>query len=293
MFGVGATDMAGVLVTGETWVTVPGTIRLVWNGELARGVCAKDMMLYLCAQLGMGGAQYQVVEYSGDTVQALPMHERMTLANMAAELGAQCGVVEPDQTTVRYIEEAGGDPGDFSAWRTDPAAPVMAEYKFEADSLTPQVAAPHSPANASDVKQHVGKPIQQAYIGACTGAKLADLHMAAAVLTKKRVANGLRLLVAPASTRTTAAAAADGTLAALTAAGAILMPSGCGACAGYGAGVLADNEVCIASTARNFKGRMGAPSSEVYLASPYTVAASAVTGQITDPRELLGAETAV
>src|SRR5690606_31866376 len=151
-------------------------------------------------------------------------------------------------------------------------------HRFDASALGPQVAAPHSPANSAPVESYPPTPIDQAYIGACTGAKLVDLHMAAAVLRGRRVAPGVRLLVAPASTRIAAEAAADGALAVLTAAGAIMMPSGCGACAGYGAGVLAEGEVCIASTARNFKGRMGAASAEVYLGSPYTVAASAVTG---------------
>ena len=287
MFGIGATDMAGVLVTGETWVTVPGTIRLDWHGTLPAGVCAKDMMLHLCAQLGMGGAAHQVVQFGGHTVDTLPMQERMTLSNMAAELGAQCGLIEADETTVDYIRAAGGDPGDPDVWRGDDDAPVTAQHRFDASTLAPQVAAPHSPANAGEVGIHEGTQVHQAYIGACTGAKLADLHMAAAVLTGQRVARGVRLLLAPASTQTTLAAARDGTLTTLTEAGAIVMASGCGACAGYGAGVLAEDEVCISSTARNFRGRMGAPTSRVYLASPYTVAASAVTGRITDPRGLL------
>ena len=287
MFGVGATDMAGVLATGETWIKVPGTIRLRWDGALGQGCCAKDMMLHLCATLGMGGADYQVVEYAGDTIAGLSMIERMTLSNMAAELGAQAGIIAPDKTTLTYLKEVGADPAEGDAWQSDEDAPLVAEHRFDAGALEPQVAAPHSPANAAAVGETAGTPIQQAYIGACTGAKLEDLQMAAAVLKGRQVAKDVRLLIAPASTRTTAAAAADGTLAALTEAGAILMPSGCGACAGYGAGVLAEEEVCISSTARNFQGRMGAASSRVYLGSPYTVAASAVAGAIHDPRDFL------
>jgi 3-isopropylmalate/(R)-2-methylmalate dehydratase large subunit len=157
---------------------------------------------------------------------------------------------------------------------------------FDAAALKPQVAAPHSPANAGPADGQRGVAIQQAYIGACTGAKINDLRMAAEILRGRKVAPGVRLLVAPATARTTAEAAADGTLASLAEAGAILLPSGCGACAGYGAGVLAEGEVCIASTARNFKGRMGASSAKVYLGSPYTVAAAAVAGMIVDPREV-------
>lgn len=288
MFGVGATDMAAVLVTGETWLRVPGTILLRWNGALSRGVVAKDMMLALCARLGMGGGDYQVVEYAGEAVTALPHRERMTLCNMAAELGAQTGMIAPDETTAAFLRAAGGDPGDFTAWRGDPDAYYIAVHDFDAAALVPQVAPPHSPAQAAPVADSAGRPIDQAYIGACTGAKIDDLRMAAEVLKGRTVADRVRLLVAPASTRTTAEAASDGTLAVLTEAGAVLMPSGCGACAGYGAGVLAEDEVCIASTARNFKGRMGAATSQVYLASPYTVAASAVAGCIADPRGMIG-----
>lgn len=287
MFGVGATDMAGVLVTGETWIRVPETIRLRWDGALPDGVCAKDMMLKLCATLGMDGGDYQAVEYSGSTIAALSMTERMTMANMAAELGAQTGLIAGDATTADYIRQAGGEPGDFIGVLGDEDAPCRVEHIFDAGTLDPQVAAPHSPANSGPVQDADKANVDQCYIGACTGAKLIDLHMAARVLKGRKVAGGTRLFVAPASTRITAQAAADGTLAALTEAGAILLPSGCGACAGYGAGVLAEGEVCISSTARNFKGRMGAKSSKVYLGSPFTVAASAVAGRITDPRDFL------
>jgi 3-isopropylmalate/(R)-2-methylmalate dehydratase large subunit len=287
MFGVGATDMAGVLVTGQTWIKVPETIAIDITGALPLGVSAKDIILHLCARLGMGGARYQAIEYCGDTVDALSMTERMTLSNMAAELGAQTGLIAGDATTAVYIKAAGGDAGAYASWQGDPGAPVSETHTVNAAALPPYVAAPHSPANAAPVGDHIGTAFHQAYIGACTGAKLEDLHMAAAVLKGRKVAAGVRLLLAPASTRITAAAAGDGTLAALTQAGAILMPSGCGACAGYGAGVLAEGEVCIASTSRNFQGRMGAGSSKVYLASPYTVAASAVAGHIADPRDFL------
>ena len=287
MFGIGATDMAGVLATGETWVRVPETIRIEVTGAMPPGVSAKDIMLALCARLGMDGGDYQVVEYAGETISSLPMPERMTLCNMAAELGAQTGLIAGDETTAAFIRNAGSDPGDVGRWQNDSDAPVRETHRIDIAALGPQVAAPHSPANAAAVAETAGTKIDQAYIGACTGAKLVDLQMAASVLQGQQVAPRTRLLIAPASQKDLAAAAADGTLATLTAAGAIMMPSGCGACAGYGAGVLADNEVCIASTARNFQGRMGATTSQVYLANPYTVAAAAVAGQITDPREFL------
>ncbi|MDH5353894.1 MAG: 3-isopropylmalate dehydratase large subunit [Gammaproteobacteria bacterium] len=287
MFGIGATDMAGVLVTGETWIRVPETIRIDINGALGDGVVAKDIILHLCARLGMGGGDYQVIEYTGETIASLSMQERMTLTNMTAELGAMTGLIAADNTTTDYIRNTGSDPGDIKRWQGDQNAVYRETHRVNADKLEPHVAAPHSPANSAPVSEISGEPVQQAYIGACTGAKLEDLKMAARVLKDNQVARTTRLLIAPASTRTTAAAAADGTLATLTEAGAILMPSGCGACAGYGAGVLAENETCISSTARNFKGRMGAASSNVYLGSPYTVAASAITGRISDPREFL------
>ncbi len=287
MFGIGATEMVGVLATGEIWVKVPETILIDCSGALTAGVSAKDMMLALCARLGMDGGEYQAVQYTGETITAMPMAERMTLTNMTAELGAQAGLIAADETTARYIREAGSDPGDIERWQGDEDAKYRAVHDFNVSALEPQVAVPHSPATAKPVSLSEGTKIHQAYIGACTGAKLADLKMAAEVLKGRQVAKGIRLLVAPASTRTTAAAAADGTLQALTEAGAILMPSGCGACAGLGAGILADGEACISTTSRNFKGRMGATTSTVYLGSPYTVAATAVAGSICDPREML------
>jgi 3-isopropylmalate/(R)-2-methylmalate dehydratase large subunit len=287
MVGIGATEMAGVLVTGEIWLRVPETIRVEWQGRLGQGVAAKDIMLFLCRQLGQNN-DYRVVEYAGSAVDHMTMADRFVLCNMSAELGAKTGIVAPDQLTLDTIRAAGGSvASDAMQWRSDADASFERAVTFDASRLAPQVAAPHSPANSDAVSELPGVRIDQAYIGACTGAKLEDLHAAAAVLGGRKVAAHVRLLIAPASTRTTRLAAADGTLAKLTEAGAILLPTGCGACAGYGAGVLAENEVCISSTARNFKGRMGHKASEVYLASPYTVAASAVAGHVADPRAFL------
>ena len=287
MFGIGATDMLGVLVTGETWVRVPETIQINWSGELRPAVSAKDMALKMCGDLGMDVGRYQAIQYTGETITALDIFERMTICNMAAELGAQAGLIEPDAKTAAYIGDAGSDPGDWEQFRGDDGARVAATHNFDAGELTPQVAAPHSPANATDIANMEKVEIDQFYIGACTGAKLNDLKMAADVLTNKKVGPGKRLTVAPASARILTQATKLGIVETLLDAGANLLPPGCGACAGYGVGVLAEDEVCLASTARNFKGRMGASSSEVYLASPYTVAASAVGGRITDPREVL------
>lgn len=287
MMGVGATDITAALVTGEIWLKVPETVRVHWSGALAAGVSAKDIMLFLCASLGMGN-ENQAFEFDGAAVRGMSMSERMVLCNMSAELGAETGIVTADATTLQALELAGRPfDGDIEKWQSDPDAACLAEHRFDASTLEPQIAAPHSPANSRPVASYGRIAIDQAYIGACTGAKLSDLEMAAAVLKGRKVARGTRLLIAPASVAMTAQAAADGTLQILTDAGAILLPTGCGACAGMGAGMVAGGEVCLSTTARNFKGRMGSSESMVYLASPYSVAAGAVKGEICDPREML------
>ncbi|HEY8579148.1 MAG TPA: aconitase/3-isopropylmalate dehydratase large subunit family protein, partial [Beijerinckiaceae bacterium] len=201
MMGVGATEMAAVLATGEIWLRAPETIRITWTGALPRGVVAKDIMLALCGALGMEGGRDQAVEFAGEAIFALPMQERMTLSNMTAELGGQTGLIAPDETTAAYIRAAGADPGDIAAWQGDAGAAVSEDHVFDASALTPQVAAPHSPANAAPVDAHRGVKVDIAYVGACTGAKLVDLRMAAELLKGRRVKEGVRLLVAPASRR--------------------------------------------------------------------------------------------
>jgi len=311
MFGIGATEMLGVVVTGEIWLQVPQTVFLRWSGRLTEGVTAKDMMLAMLARLGMDGGQYQAVEYCGEAVRALPMAERMTLCNMAAELGAQAGLVAPDEVTRQWLREMRARPAvapaqagaaevpeagpeanleadlevDFSAWRSDEGAPGR-WHQFDASGLAPQIALPHSPANSRAVGDLEPVRIDVAYIGACTGAKLEDLRAAARVLSGRRVAAGVQLMVAPASVRDAQAAQAEGVMDTLREAGAMLLPSSCGACAGYG-GRIPEGSTVISSTARNFKGRMGAASAQVFLGSPYTVAASALRGWVTDPREVL------
>jgi len=279
MFGIGATEMLGVLVTGEIWLKVPHTIAMEFDGAFASGVSAKDAMLFLIGRFGMDGGQYQAVEYRGSAIRRLSMQERMTLCNMAAELGAQTGLVASDDVTREYLGH------DCEIWQSDADAPVLAHHRFDAAALAPQVAAPHSPANTRSVTEFTQVKPQLAYIGACTGAKLEDLRMASKVLKGRK--SSIRLLVAPASLRDQQTAESEGTLQILLDAGAELLPNACGICAGYGEHLLPEDMVAVSSTARNFKGRMGAASSQVYLASPYTVAASAVAGRICDPRELL------
>jgi 3-isopropylmalate/(R)-2-methylmalate dehydratase large subunit len=252
MFGIGSTEMLGVVVTGEIWLRVPQTIQMVWRGRLASGVCAKDMMLHMIGRFGMNGGQYQAIEFAGDTVQALGMQERMTLSNMSAELGSQVGLIAPDATTRDWLRATGAEVGDTDHWRTDDGA-ALTRHDFDASTLAPQVAAPHSPANAGDVTRWAGLPVDVAYIGA------------------------------PASQHDQRLAEQEGVMQVLRDAGAEIGATACGACAGYG-DALGGASTVISTTARNFKGRMGSAEAQVYLASPYTVAASAITGRISDPR---------
>jgi 3-isopropylmalate/(R)-2-methylmalate dehydratase large subunit len=289
MFGIGATEMAGVLATGSIWIQTPETILMSWENQLPEYVTAKDMMLAMCGKIGMGGGRYQAIQYAGETVRSLPMQERMTLSNMAAELGAQVGLIAPDETTIAYVEAAGGQvPKNWRDFQIETAEETSNIMYFDAANLSPQIAAPHSPANADDASEFRNIGFDVAYIGACTGAKYIDLVAAAEVLRGRHIADGITLKVAPASLRDQNRATDDGIMQVLQDAGAEFLSNSCGICAGYGEDRLGENQVCISSTARNFKGRMGAQTSAVYLASPYTVAASAVTGTLTDPRLLMG-----
>lgn len=287
MFGVGATEMAGVLATGEIWLKVPETIFISWKGKLNNLVTAKDMMLATCRQIGMGGGQYQAIQYIGEAIYNLSIQERMTMSNMAAELGAQTGLIAPDKKTVDYIKRSDGlVPKNWMEFCIDTPNSDATVFEFDASSLSPQIAAPHSPENSENAEEFSNTVFDIAYIGACTGAKYVDLAAAASVLKGRRIASSVSLKVAPASLQDEKKALNDGTLKILQDAGAEFLPNSCGICAGYGKDRLTEGQVCLSSTARNFQGRMGAPSSRVYLASPYTVAASAVVGKMIDPREL-------
>jgi 3-isopropylmalate/(R)-2-methylmalate dehydratase large subunit len=273
---------------------VPETLRIQLYGQLQLGVAVKDVLLHLLAKLGMNN-DYQVIEFqnaeAANACASLSMQDRMTLCNMTAELGAKTGIFAPDAITYQALGRAPDSSELNDSLSGDADARYSQSVPLDLNTLSPFVAEPHRPDNAfaidSKREQYRATKLDQCYIGACTGAKLEDLQMAARVLRNRKLAKQTRLLIAPASAETTKLAASDGTLSVLLEAGATLLPSGCGACAGLGAGLLADNEVCLASTARNFKGRMGSASAQVYLASPYTVAASAITGVITDPREFL------
>ena len=288
MFGIGATEMAGVLATGEIWIKVPETIFIEWSGHLMTGVTAKDMMLATCRKIGMGGGRYQAIQYAGEAIKDLNMQDRMTMSNMAAELGGQAGLIAPDETTINYLASVGADiPQNWRDYQIETPDPDGVVINFDASKLPPQIAAPHSPENADDVAAFKNTEFDVAYIGACTGAKYTDLKAAALVLANKKISSGITLKVAPASLRDQTRAEDEGIMQILQDAGAEFLPNTCGICAGYGRDRLLEDQVCLSSTARNFKGRMGASSSRVYLASPYTVAASAITGTMTDPREVM------
>jgi 3-isopropylmalate/(R)-2-methylmalate dehydratase large subunit len=282
---VGSTEMLGVLLTGQIWLKVPTTLHITWEGRLARGVMAKDMALFHAAQFGLDGANYRVVEFGGEAVSSLPLDERLVLTNMSIEIGAKAGIIPADEKVLSYLASLGVE--GCVAEESDRDALFEAEFRFNASALAPLVAHPHSPANVTSVEEARGIRIHQAYIGACTGAKYHDLATAAEVVRGKKVAKGVRFLVAPASHRALRRAAKEGVLEALVEAGAVVLPPGCGACAGLGVGVMPPHERCISSTNRNFQGRMGSPLAEIYLANPATVAASAVEGAIADPRDHL------
>ena len=288
MFGIGATEMAGVLATGEIWIKVPETILIKWTGQTDTFVTAKDMMLATCAKIGMGGGRYQAIQYAGEAIHKLNMQERMTMSNMAAELGAQAGLISPDETTIEYLKSVNASILDnwqnYQIEKPDLNGEVI---NLDASSLSPQIAAPHSPENSSDVDDFQNISFDIAYIGACTGAKYTDLMAAASILKNRKVSSNVCLKVAPASLRDQQRAEREGIMRILEDAGAEFLPNSCGICAGYGSDRLLKEQVCISSTARNFRGRMGDPSSKVYLASPYTVAASAIAGTMVDPRDMV------
>ena len=289
MFGVGATDMAAVAATGQTWLKVPHTHLVDLQGQLGAQTFAKDIILALCGAHGMDMAGYEALEFAGPAVSAMSMRARMTLCNMSAELGAQAGLIAPDEVTAKWLASRAPDrirPDDRpdSHWTSDAGSHDGTHFSLDLDALAPQAAAPHSPANAAAITDHEDASFSVAYIGACTGAKLDDLRAAATILKGRKTASGTRLLVAPASRADQDRAASEGVMGIFEDAGATVLPTACGMCAGYGPNRLAADDVCISSTARNFRGRMGAPGSRVWLASPASVAAAAVTGRLTDPR---------
>lgn len=281
--GIGATEMAAALMTGRLWFRVPETILIRVSGSLPEFVFAKDLILKVISTIGVDGANYKAIEFDGETIRGMNMDERFVLTNMSVEAGAKTAIVPPDDVTLSYLEGRArrkprpeySDPGSYSE-----------VLDFDANSLEPLVALPYSPANVKPVSE-AREEIDQAFIGSCTGGRLSDLVAAAKVLRGRRVADGVRLIVVPGSRRIYLEALRSGIIEILVESGAILGPPTCGPCLGAHLGVLAEGEVAVSTSNRNFRGRMGHPSSKVYLASAATVAASALRGRITDPREVV------
>lgn len=284
--GVGSTEMLGVLVMGKTWLKVPETIKVTWTGKLPKGVMAKDISLKTIGAIGHAGATYKAVEYLGEGIKALSMDERMAITNMAVEMGAKVGLMPVDEKTHEYLKEIGVTE-KYETFESDEDAIYCDEFKFNANDLEPMIACPHSVDNVKPVSEVEGIEVNQVFLGSCTGGRLNDLKMAADLIKGKKVKDGIRFLVSPASNSIYKKALELGILDILANAGAIIMQPTCGICVGVHSGLLADGEVCLSASNRNFQGRMGSSKSKIYLGSPLTVAASAITGKITDPRRFL------
>lgn len=281
--GMGSSDVAVVLALGKTWFRVPESFKIEISGKFEKWVGAKDLVLHLIGVLGADGATYKALEFSGETVVNMNISQRLTIANMAVEAGAKVGLFPSDDVTRKYLS-ARGRASKYRPLSPDVDANYERSIAVDVAELEPLVAMPHSVDNVAPVRMLAGTPIHQVFIGTCTNGRLEDLAIAAAVLKNRKCHPRVRLIVAPASRQILAEAMKAGFIQTLIAAGAILLPPGCAACLGLHQGVLGDNEVCVSTANRNFKGRMGNPAAHIYLASPATAAASAVTGEITDPR---------
>jgi 3-isopropylmalate/(R)-2-methylmalate dehydratase large subunit len=286
-FGIGATEMAAVWALGSILnVEVPGSIKVVVNGKLPYGVYAKDLILHLVGLLSAEGANFKVIEFHGDVIRDMPTSGRLVLCNMAVEAGATAGVVPPDDETRRYLRDEAHVRDDLDVFAADADAVYDRVLELDANLLDPQIACPHTVDNVKSIAGVKGKKINQIVVGSCTNGRLDDIEIVARTLKGKHVAEGTRMLVFPASWRIYSDALEAGYLRDLIAAGAVVCNPGCGPCLGIHQGALGDDEVALATTNRNFKGRMGNPGAEVFLCSPAVAAASALTGVITDPREV-------
>jgi 3-isopropylmalate/(R)-2-methylmalate dehydratase large subunit len=284
--GVGSTDLAAAMAMGEIWLRVPETIKLIYKGKLKAWVGGKDLILYTIGAIGVDGALYQAMEFTGDTISRLDMSGRFTMANMAIEAGGKNGIFPPDEITLEYIR--GRLDSGYTIYQSDADASYAEIKEYDCSGIEPQVACPSSPANVKGVRSLHGVTIDQAVIGSCTNGRLEDLRIAARILKGRKVAPYCRLLVIPATQEIYLKALQEGLLEIFVQAGAAVSTPTCGPCLGGHMGVLAAGEVAVATTNRNFVGRMGHPTSQVYLANPAVAAASAVTGTITHPEEVVG-----
>jgi len=284
-FGVGSTDLAVTLVTGKNWFKVPSTYKIIIKGKIPHGVFSKDIILYIIHRLGSNGATYKAVEFEGEVVRVLSMEARFTITNMTIEFGAKCGIIAPDNKVVRFLKNSGVK--KYKSVYPDKGAEYEKVLEFDISKISPYLAKPHRVDNGASVEELAGTVINQAYLGTCTNGRIEDLEIAVAILKGKKVNKNVRLLVAPASRKIYNIALKRGIIKVLADSGAIILPPGCGPCVGTHQGVPADGEVVISTANRNFKGRMGNPKAFIYLASPATVAASALAGKITDPRRYI------
>jgi 3-isopropylmalate/(R)-2-methylmalate dehydratase large subunit len=284
--GMGSTDVAVGMAGGQTWLRVPETFRIEVSGELRDGVEAKDLMLTLIGTLGADGATYKALEFGGPGIDELPMPGRFTLSNMAVEAGAKAGLMPSDEVTREFLAGQGRE-ADWRPLAADAGAAYERVVTLDAGAIVPMVAKPHAVDNTAPAAQLKGTKVDQVLIGTCTNGRLADLRSAARLLRGRRRAGHTRLIITPASQAVARAAAAEGLFDVFWDAGAVITNPGCGACVGIHEGILADGEVCLSTANRNFHGRMGNPEASIYLGSPATAAATAVNGEITDPRDLL------
>jgi methanogen homoaconitase large subunit len=279
--GMGATDMAMVFATGKTWLMVPSTFKITINGTLQEYVTPKDLILEIIGEIGSYGATYRALEFTGQTIDNMDVPGRMTMCNMAVESGAKSGIIEPNQAVLNYLKAK--KVSSFELLRSDKDSDYEREYYFEVDELEPQIACPHNVDNVHPVSSVRGTDIDQAFIGSCTNGRLEDLQAAAKILAGSHVHDDVRLIIVPASKKTYLDALNEGLIEIFLKSGAIICNPGCGPCLGAHMGALGKDEVCIATNNRNFVGRMGDPQSEVYLANPVVVAASAISGEIQLP----------
>ena len=282
--GIGSTEAAAVFATGELWFKVPETMKFVVEGKLPKYVSGKDIILHMIGDIGVDGALYKAMEYYGDTIKNLEVSERLTISNMAIEAGGKAGIIPADKKTDAYIK--GMVKGKYKAVYADKDAEYCEEFHYEAKDILPTVAQPHLPSNTKPASELGNISIDQAYLGSCTNGRIEDLRIAAKILKGKKVKDGVRMLVVPSTTTVFAQAMKEGLIKTFMDAGAYVSGPTCGACLGGYMGILAKGETCISSTNRNFIGRMGHKDSRVYLGSPAVVAASALTGKITDPNNL-------
>ena len=284
--GMGSSDVAIAFGLGKTWLRVPESIKIVVSGDFPEGVYAKDLILHLIGKIGADGATYKALEFNGDTVDRMSMPERLTIANMVVEAGAKVGLFAADKTTRDYLI-AQGRGGDHQPISPDADATYEQTIHINAASLVPTIAKPHTVDNSAPAGELKGTKIQQVFIGTCTNGRLEDIAVAAKIMKGKKCHPEIRLIIAPASRQVLLAAIKAGYIKTLIEAGAAILPPGCGPCLGLHQGVLANGESCLSTSNRNFKGRMGNPEAFIYLGSPATGAATAITGEITDPREVM------